>query len=119
MNKYSKDTLDRRLSNEDIIERFRLLEDMGSPFSVNNVMSALEETRDLAFETIRLNREFSLTDRNCQPFTPFHGTPLRAKCETQDLVKKGTIVQSFSVHEFVIDIPQFPRMEVNTLGNVF
>lgn len=116
---FRKRVLDRRMSNDAILDGFRLLEDMGLPFSVNNIMGFPGETRDLAFETIRLNRAFSATDRNCYPFTPFHGTPLRVQCEAEGLVKKGTIVQSFSVHGSVIDMPQFPRKEVNSLCKTF
>jgi anaerobic magnesium-protoporphyrin IX monomethyl ester cyclase len=116
---FRRNVLERKMSNQKVIDGLKILSDMGLRFSVNNIMGFPGETRELAFDTIRLNKEFSATDRNCYPFTPFHGTPLRAKCEVLGLVTKEAIVQSFSVHGSVLDMPQFPRSEVNGLCKTF
>ena len=116
---FRKNNLDRRMSNKQIIDGLNLLSDMGVTFTVNNIMGFPGETRELAFDTIRLNKQIKATDRNCYPFVPFHGTPLREKCETLGLIDKDIIVQSFSVHGSVLDMPQFPQAEVNSLCKTF
>lgn len=116
---FRKNYLDRKMPNKQIIDGLALLSDMGLTFTVNNIMGFPGETRELAFDTIRLNKYIKATDRNCYPFTPFHGTPLRAKCESLGLIDKDVIVKSFSVHGSVLDMPQFPRTEVNGLCKTF
>lgn len=111
--------LARRMSNDLIVNGMKLLNDAGISYSVNNIMGFPHETREIAFDTIRLNTLFKASDRNCYPFTPFSGTPLRKVCEELDLVRPTDIVQSMSVHGSVLDMPQFRRDEVNGLCKTF
>ena len=77
------------------------------------------ETRELTFDTIRLNRTFDADDRNAYPFTPFTGTPLRKVCENLGFVNKTDIVRSMVVNGSILDMPQFSREEVNGLVKTF
>ena len=47
---------ERKLKNDKIIEKLKIVTDMKIPISVNNIMGFPFETRELVFDTIELNR---------------------------------------------------------------
>ena len=107
------------MPNKIITEGLNIVNDLEIPYSVNNIIGFPNETRELAFDTIRLNRTFNADDRNAYPFTPFAGTPLRKVCEEQGLVKNTDIVRSMVANGSILDMPQFSRKEVNGLCKTF
>lgn len=111
--------LDRRMSNDVIINGLRLVKEAGIPFSVNNIMGFPHETYDLAFDTIRINREFDADDRNAYSFTPFAGTPLRKVCEDLGYIKSDVVVKSMVSDGSVLNMPQFSREKVMGLIKTF
>ncbi len=111
--------LKRRMSNQLIIDNFAIMNEVGIPFSVNNILGFPHETRELAFDTVRLNREFECSDRNAYAFTPFHGTPLRDECESLGFIEDGDIVRSMVTDGTPLDMPQFPRSQVLSLVKTF
>ena len=76
--------LNRHCSNKRIIEGIRIVEKYKIPYTVNSIIGFPGETRELIFDTIRLNREFNPKTINCYMFTPYRGTYLRNYC-----VEKG------------------------------
>ena len=117
--KFRKIHLKRLMPNKVITEGFKIVEDVGIPFSVNNIIGFPHETRELAFDTIRLNRTFNADDRNAYPFTPFTGTPLRKVCEELGFVKNTDIVRSMVANGSILNMPQFNRNDVNGLCKTF
>ena len=111
--------LGRRMSNQLIVDKFAVVNEVGIPFSVNNILGFPHETRALAFDTVRLNREFECSDRNAYAFTPFHGTPLREECERLGFLEDGDIVRSMVTDGTPLDMPQFPRSQVLSLVKTF
>ena len=111
--------LGRRMSNQLVIDNFEIVNEIGIPFSVNNILGFPHETRTLAFDTIRLNKEFECNDRNAYAFTPFHGTPLREECEHLGFLEDGDIVRSMVTDGTPLDMPQFPRAQVLSLVKTF
>jgi len=109
------------MTNAVIVNGLRTVKEIGIPFSVNNIMGFPHETYDLAFDTVRLNREFNADDRNAYPFTPFNGTPLRDECEKLGFVKKGQTVKSLVPEGSSPDLnmPQFPASQVQGLVKTF
>ena len=107
------------MPNKVITEGLKTVEDVGIPFSVNNILGFPHETRELAFDTIRLNKTFNADDRNAYPFTPFTGTPLRKVCEELGFVKNTDIVRSMVANGSILNMPQFNRNEVNGLCKTF
>jgi len=104
--------LRRKVKNQLMIDKFKIVNKVGIPYSVNNIMGFPHETRELAMQTVHLNRNIEATDRNAYPFTPFSGTPLRKVCEDLGLIKRTDIVRSMVAEGAVMDMPQFPRKEV-------
>jgi len=111
--------LKRRMSNEMIVENFAIMNEVGIPFSVNNIMGFPHETRELAFDTVKLNRRFECADRNAFMFTPFTGTPLRDECNRLGFTDPEQVVQSVNTDGTPLDMPQFPRAEVQGLIKTF
>ena len=107
------------MTNNVIIEGFKIVRKTGIPFSVNNIIGFPYETRELAFDTINLNREFDADDRNAYPFTPFTGTPLRSLTNELGFTKPNDIVKSMVANGSILNMPQFTRSEVNALCKTF
>lgn len=116
---FRKQYLRRAVTNELMVKNFKVVNDSGIPYSVNNIMGFPHETYDLAMDTVRFNRLVDSTDRNAYPFTPFHGTPLRTLCEQLGFIRDEQIVQSVIVNGSLLDMPQFPQNKVNGLVKTF
>ena len=117
--KFRKNYLNRLMSNDVITNGLKIVKKVGIPFSVNNIIGFPYENRKLAFDTIHLNRTFDADDRNAYPFTPFSGTPLRKLTNELGYTKDTDIVRSMVANGSVLDMPQFPRNEVNALCKTF
>jgi len=81
---YARTMLLRNATIEQIINACRLVDASSIELSVNNVVGFPDETRDMMFDTIKLNRQFQANSHSCAIFQPYHGTTLHSYC-----VKKG------------------------------
>jgi radical SAM superfamily enzyme YgiQ (UPF0313 family) len=81
---FRKKMLNRKISNERILEAIRIVEKYEIPYTVNNIIGFPGETRELIFDTINLNRQLNPTSINCYMFTPYRGTWLRDYCVKHD-----------------------------------
>ena len=82
-----KKLLDRQWKNKPIIEALKIPHRYGVQFSLNNITGFPTETRELAMDTVELNRNIDSDNQNLYSFVPFHGTPLRKLCEDIGLVE--------------------------------
>jgi len=110
--------LNRKITNKKIIEKLKIVTDMKIPISVNNIMGFPFETRELAFDTIELNRNIESDGINAYTFVPFHGVPLRKICEENGFVHKGKIVRSL-MNLTMLDQPGFPKSEIEGIRRCF
>jgi len=115
---FRKKYLARSFKNEDLIEKLKIPHRYGVQFSVNNITGFPNETRDLAMDTIELNRYIDSDNQNLYAFVPFHGTPLRKISEDLNLVKKGEIVRCLT-DKPMLDQPQYSSDEVEGLQKCF
>jgi len=83
---YARTMLLRNCSNETILEACETVANSSIELSVNNVVGFPEETREMMFDTINLNRKVNAKSHSCAIFQPYHGTTLHKHC-----VKKGYI----------------------------
>ena len=94
---FRKKRLLRNISNEGMIEKSRIVQRVGVPYSVNVIIGMPYETRDLVFETINLNRELGGFDSIAPNiFTPYEGTVLR-----QEALKEGWLDPEAQTRSFV------------------
>ncbi len=81
---YARKMLLRNVTIEQIIEACRIVAASSIEISVNNVVGFPDETREMMFDTIKLNRKINANSHSCSIFQPYHGTTLHKYC-----VKKG------------------------------
>ncbi len=110
--------LNRKVANKTFVERIGILEKTGIMVSVNNMMGFPDETRELAFDTINLNRKFNVYANNAYYFTPYHGTPLRDYCIKQGYISDNS--QTINItKDTILNMPQFSPDEIKGLIRTF
>jgi len=115
---FRREVLDRRWSNDQIIEKLKIPHKYGIKFSVNNITGFPKETKKLAFDTIELNRKIDSDNANIHTFVPFHGTPLRKLCEELGFIKHETITKCI-VADPIMDMPQYSKQEIKGITKCF
>jgi anaerobic magnesium-protoporphyrin IX monomethyl ester cyclase len=115
---FRRRVVSRNLSNQCMIDAFKIVNKVGVPYSLNNIMGFPTETRALAMETIELNRHFNADSVNAYTFSPFHGTPLRDMAEKLGFIKPGVIVRSCTKTS-MLDMPEFPPDAIEGLRRCF
>ena len=115
---FRKRMLDRRWKNELIIESLKIPHRYDIQFSLNNITGFPNETRELAMETVELNRQIDADNANIYSFVPFHGTPLRRVCEEQGLIDSKAIVKCLTDRP-MLEMPQYPVSEIEGLKKCF
>jgi radical SAM superfamily enzyme YgiQ (UPF0313 family) len=115
---FRRKMLNRNVKNDTYLKALRLMEKTNIKVSVNNIIGFPDETRDLVFDTIELNRHFNVYQINAYFFSPYHGTPLRDLC-----IKRGYISPdaqtSYITKESILDMPQLSRSEITGLVRTF
>jgi radical SAM superfamily enzyme YgiQ (UPF0313 family) len=115
---FRKKFLARSFKNKNIIEKLQIPKRYGVQFSVNNITGFPHETRELAMDTIELNRYIDSDNQNLYAFVPFHGTPLRKATEDLGLINKGDIVRCLTDRP-MLDQPQYSADQVAGLQKCF
>ena len=115
---FRKKLLKRDWKNGPIIEALKIPGKYGIAFSVNNITGFPTETRDLAMDTVELNRHIESQNQNLYSFVPFHGTPLRKKCEELGLVEPDTITKALTDKPMLVQ-KQYTPKEIEGLQKCF
>jgi radical SAM superfamily enzyme YgiQ (UPF0313 family) len=110
--------LQRKVSNQTIVASMHRLTHYDIKFAVNNIIGFPTETRELAFDTIRLNREFFADSRNINIFIPYHGTLLRNVAETMGYLDPESIVNSWTPLS-PLNMPQFSKESIEGIRRCF
>ena len=110
--------LDRRWKNKDIIEAMKVPKELDIDFSVNNITGFPNETRDLVFDTIEINRDIDATNYNIYTFVPFHGTPLRKLTDKMKLTSHNTITKCLS-DQSQLHMPQYTPEQIEGIKRTF
>ena len=103
--------LQRKPTNEQVIEAFKVIEKGGIAFSLNLIIGFPGETRDLVMETVNLVKEISGYDAlTVSIFTPYRGTVLR-----QIAVKNGWVDPNhLTVHTTSSSVLKMPSPYLQT-----
>jgi radical SAM superfamily enzyme YgiQ (UPF0313 family) len=117
--KYRKEMLDRQMSQQSIINAFRIAKKAGIHTYSFNMVGFPNETRKDIFSTIDLNRKGKVDEIQCTIFYPFEGTRLKEFCEEHDLLdKSGKEVASY--YEMpTIKNPNMSKDEIEGLYRTF
>lgn len=115
---FRKKVLKKNFTNSQVIKAFKILNKYKIPVTVNNIIGFPDETRDLVFDTINLNRSIRSDSLNAYFFTPYRGTPLREYC-----VEKGYLDPSAKtdtlMRSSILNMPQFPADEIKGMVRTF
>ncbi len=115
---YRKSMLKRPVSNGKVIEAGRILQDSEIQFSVNNIIGFPEETRDMIFDTINLNREFVADSHGCYLFQPYRGTWLHQYSVEKGYWPKDRLSIDLNL-EPSLDMPSITKDELKGLHRTF
>ena len=108
----------RRVSNETIVKKLDIVSNLGVSFCTNNIIGFPLETRELAFDTIELNRRIRSDGCSVTTFVPFHGTPLRTMAESLGYISPGEIAQSI-FNPTMLRMPHWSPEQISGLDRCF
>ncbi len=115
---FRRTLLKRDYTNETVIKAIEIVKKTKIQVSVNNMLGFPDETREMVFDTIELNRQFHADSHSISIFQPFRGTEL-----FNYAVKKGywdpakLCTDSFSVP--VLNMPTMSKEEIKGLYRTF
>lgn len=115
--KFRTRVLKKKFTNKQVLDAFAILKNHPIPITVNNMLGFPGETRDLVFDTIRLNRMINIDSTNCFAFKPYHGTQLR-----EVALKEGYLKDTGNIHSILessLDMPQLRKKEIEGLLRTF
>lgn len=115
---FRKSILKKGIKNSVIVEAFDILSKVGIPVSINNIIGFPGETRELAMDTIMLNRKLKFDTANAYAFTPFRGTELYDVCVRNGYMKPNDVTQCMTKGS-VLTMPQFRKEEIDGLIKTF
>lgn len=117
--KFRKEMLKRSISNEEFPKRIEILRKSGINFSINNIIGFPDETRDLIFETIDLNRKIAGYDAiTVSIFTPYHGSELRKVCIEKGFLDKDSLT-GHTTEASMLNMPQLTSQNIHGMMRTF
>ena len=90
-----------------MIDALKIVEKYKIPYTVNNIIGFPDETRELIFDTIGINRRINPRTMNCYLFTPYRGTRLYRYC-----IEKRYVDKSDKVHQLLDGV----RLKMNSIS---
>ena len=83
---FRKKIVGKGFSNKSIIDLFQILDLYSVPITINNILGFPDETRELIFDTIELNRQLGTDSVNAYIFQPYRGSAM-----FDDAISRGFI----------------------------
>jgi anaerobic magnesium-protoporphyrin IX monomethyl ester cyclase len=116
--KFRADVIDRKYSNQSAIEALQIPHEYGVPFTVNNIIGFPGETRELAFDTVEINRNWDADQMSCSILQPYYGTPLRDFAVKNKFLDDQAICPANS-DDTMLKLPNFSAEEMRGLRRTF
>ena len=118
---YRAKVLKRKVTNKKMLEAFDYCAGRSFVTVANSIIGMPDETRDLVFDTIALNRQLpkEIEASGAFIFTPFHGTPLRQYAIDKGYIEDGSICSLNVTKGSVLNMPQFSSDEIQGLCRTF
>jgi len=118
---FRKTVLKKHITNDQIVKGLGILNKYDVKIGINNIIGFPDETRELAFDTIELNRKLKFDSVNGFAFQPYRGTYLREYCLEKGYLKEGSLkdINSSIMGESFLHMPQFPENEIEGLLRTF
>jgi radical SAM superfamily enzyme YgiQ (UPF0313 family) len=121
---FRRKVLKRHYSNEKFFEKMNILKDAGIGASINNMIGFPDETRELIFDTIRMNKQLfeqnNKLETNVFLFTPYRGCELFDTCLERGLVNDLPYTTSSNMNErSVLHFPEEVQKDLTGLVRTF
>ncbi len=118
---YRYRVLRRKVSNEELIKRFRLILESGIAFSLDVMIGMPGESRELIMDSVRLIRSIEGYDAlTVSIFTPYHGTVLRSiAIQNQWMDKDYICTQGHSESVLKMPAPMLTSKEISGITAMF
>jgi len=113
-----KKLLGRNVDDKTIIRAFDLLRKSGLRVSANNIIGFPTETREMIFDTIRLDRRLQPDGVMVSFFSPYKGATLRVLCEELGYLQDDDIAEDYRLGP-TMDQPQLSRDALSGLHRTF
>lgn len=116
---FRRNVIGRSPTDKQIIEYFDVIARSGIAFSVNNIVGFPDETREMVFKTIELNRQLRGYDSmTVSIFTPYHGTKLRELAIERGYLNPE-VLTSHTMSSSVLDMPNLSSDDIDGLVRTF
>ena len=116
---FRQKVLVKEFSNDEAVRQLTVAADLDIAFSTNNMVGYPFETRDIAMETVRLNRRFPRPDNtSIAVFTPYYGTVARDVAVKAGFMDPDVIAPG-NAEDSILTMPQFPKEEIRKFRRVF
>lgn len=117
--KFRREVMKKKFSNKRAIEAAEIIAKAGVPYNTNNMVGYPGETREIAMDTVRLNRLMKDVDNtNCFTFTPYYGTPSRVIAVERGFMDKDAIAPG-NADDSILSMPEFPPEEIRGFRKAF
>lgn len=116
--KFRREVVNRRYSNQDVIEALQIPKIYDVPFSANNIIGFPDETYELAMDTVELNRQTGANDVSCSILQPYYGTALRELAVKRGYLDPDAIAPT-NTDDSILEMPSFPRERIRGLRRTF
>jgi len=113
-----KNVLGRNVTDKTILRAFELLRETGIRVSANNIIGFPTETRDMIFDTIRLDRALNPHGVMVSFFSPYKGATLRDMCQELGYIEDEDIAMDYRLGP-TMDMPQMSADELVGLHRTF
>ncbi len=115
---FRKGVIHRMMSNQKILDAFRILKKTKMQVSGNSIIGFPGETRELIFDTIELNRELNLSNNMIHAFTPYRGTSLYEISVQRGYISADHISGDYR-SDYTLNQPHITKEEVLGLQRTF
>mgnify|MGYP003123485170 CR=1 FL=1 len=115
---YRRKVIKRSYTNKAAVDALKNPTKLNIPFTINNIIGFPDETRELAMDTIELNRQIDSFNLSCSTFAPYKGTELRDMAEKLGYVDPEFIAPA-NVDWSTLDMPSFSKEEIYGLQRTF
>jgi len=115
---YRKKMLKRRMGNSQIAAKCAMVSKSSIQLSINNIIGFPDETREMMFDTIYLNREIDADNYTCSIFQPYRGTWLYNYCVDKGYYNADNLAIDLTVSS-TLKQPHITGDEIRGLARVF
>jgi radical SAM superfamily enzyme YgiQ (UPF0313 family) len=109
---FRKNVLNRRMSNEQIINAFEYAREAGLRTKSYNIVGFPYETPQIHQATVELNRKINPDGHVCYIFQPYPGTKLYDICKEERFINPQEDKNVISRRETTLNMPQFTPKEI-------